>query len=296
MNRSAGTILVRLAFALAGSLTFLAVGMFSVKKYLPADYLLIRQLHFSISSDISYSQQQWSRFGQDQQAILERMARENIPDLAGYTDVIVQRDFPTITVRMRCPSTVSSEYINEGLEKLLHPYRTYRSQMEPLTGGESGLFDIQMSPSNLDQIKEYTELQAQLVQQKNELQLNRRQLTVQNLELNQSLDRGLQQEPSGPLAEYIKPHLDRLCSIDAQTKQLLARLREQQKIMANLEFQASRSQSSEQTSQLYQQIQDVNDQCLLLQRQLSQRRGSLAQGEIQRVWYLYEAEAHKRIS
>ena len=296
MNRFAGIILVRLALACAGGVTFLALAMLPIKEYLPADHLLIRQLHFTVSAGVSYTPQQWRRFAREQQSIIEQLARENITDLATYTEVLLPRDLPTITVRLRCPSSVSPEYIDEGLEKLLRIYAATRAQIQPAVAGENEFFNIRMTPDNLDQLKEYTEQHARLLQQKNELQLNRRQLNVQNLELNQSLDRGPQAEPDGPLAEYIKPQLDRACSIDAQGKQLLARLRQQQKLMANLEFHTSRSQSNEQTSQLHQQMQKINEQCLLLQSQISQRRLNLAQTEIQRVWYLYEAQAQKKIS
>ncbi len=297
MARSDRQIVVRISLVLAGSMVFLAGAMFFVKRHLPSDQLLVHRLYFTVAEDAPITEEQWRRFGCRQQDYLLGQARQIMPLMAEFIEVTFDDHQPIISLKLRCPGIHSSILINENIDKLLGVYAAHRAEIEPVFFADSNdpAFTL-LRPDNIEKLKQYTELHAQFQEQLTDLQNRHRRLTVETLELTQSLKRGIIQTVTGPLADFIRPQLEQAYRADAQVKQMLGRLRELQKKIAHLDFETVRTDSEQIIDSLARQSKNLSEQSLLLQRHISQRRAQLAEEIKQRRWPLYEVDAGDKIA
>ncbi|KPK76681.1 MAG: hypothetical protein AMJ79_05755 [Phycisphaerae bacterium SM23_30] len=178
MSRAEKKAMVRISTALVGSMIFLAGTMYFVKRHLPCDQVLERQLHFNIPEDMPLTEDQWRRFGNEQRDYLHQQAQQVMPLLARYVEIKIHDGQPVISVQLRCPSTIPGRLINEKVDNLLGVYAARRAEREAYLSAENSGSDFSLPmPTDIEKLKPYIDLHAQLQQQRADLQSRRLRLS-----------------------------------------------------------------------------------------------------------------------
>ena len=293
------TIFIRLLLTVSCGFIFFAVGLWAVRRFLPADQQLSQTLCFCVSDKEGVKAGVWDQFAEEQKQYLLKLAESEAAGLARYCHVDVRSDEPRIIFRLRCPAIMNMK-VADGFHRVISAYFTCRQarQAEISRRGrqrQSSPADW-IGPAQLARLKHYSASYVQKKQELSALQIECNRLLVETVDLKDQRGRGITIAPRGMFADFIRPHLEAACVADPLLKQALSAVHDVRGKIADVEFRASRGETADPSKQMQPKPKELDRRCALLEQEIELRYTLLTDRLKQRLWPEYEIKLENQIA